>query len=208
MAAKPSKKVTWDEAFAYVGRFLWHWASLERELRRALQASLELGALQSSILSANVQLRDKLNILKTVLDLYGHEKAPGLVKTLNNIGTFSSARNMMAHEFFGVTGDEKAVEFFTTKAKGKLDLPSIRWREAEFEAAYDKINRLKDEVKEGMEAFKRPRASSAFLNQTLPIGGLFGLGSANALSPHFQGLLGFPSPKPQTKRKKPPSEKE
>jgi hypothetical protein len=64
-----------DRAQAHVGRFLWHWALLEGELRRALRRALNLSDLEVRIIASNVQLRAKIDIIRTVINANGPTEA-------------------------------------------------------------------------------------------------------------------------------------
>lgn len=150
----PSTIEQWVLAHANVGRFLFNWAALEQSLHEAIETAFSLNPLCGAILVNNMQLRDKINILKTILDAYGHNDAPSLIKTLDAIGTYSAVRNMVAHEFHAAAGD--SVRFYRMRAKGKFSIPETIWSDADFHAAYDKIDNFKTEIEKKKEAFNPP----------------------------------------------------
>jgi hypothetical protein len=140
MADEPDEKA-WNKTYQSVGEFLFNWAALEGELKNALETALGLDIVSTAIVVANTQLRDKLNILKTAAHLYNPKgKATAVTKILTEIGNYSTVRNMMAHDFFAPTDDGKAVQFYSTKAKGKLSFVPIVWEPKHFDAAYRRVH--------------------------------------------------------------------
>lgn len=156
----------WDFAYASVGKFLCQWAVLESHLNDALAAALDIEGAPMAILRGNVQLRDKLHILRTAVTLYQSEvAAKPLVKVLHKIGNYSTTRNMMAHEAFLPTDAGDAVEFLVIKAKGKLEFPTVVWSSQEFEAAYNEIESLAQSIEAGIDQFKMPRLALTLARQ-------------------------------------------
>lgn len=151
---KGSTLEQWVVAHANVGRFLFNWAALEQKLADALEIGLKLDPIGVAILVGNTQLRDKLNILKTLAHVYDHAQSREIIKTLDAIGNYSTIRNMMAHDLHGARGDK--VQFFRIRAKGRFDMPKTMWSDDDFESAYEKINGLKSALEKGMDVFTSP----------------------------------------------------
>ena len=127
---------------------------LESELKEALKRALGLSGLTATIVIANTQLRNKINILKTAVYLYNNEAtAKPVIKILDAIANYSPVRNMMAHDFFAPTDDGKAVHFYSVKAKGKLNISKDDWEPKHFEAAYRKARMLQIMLKRHRKAF-------------------------------------------------------
>jgi hypothetical protein len=55
--------------FALVGQFLSHWAALEATINNAIQTAYQITSEQAAVLTQNMQLRDKINVLRTVCHL-------------------------------------------------------------------------------------------------------------------------------------------
>jgi hypothetical protein len=52
-------------AYALIGQFLKRWSNLEQQIHEAIGAALGLDETRRYILCANLQLRDKINVLRT-----------------------------------------------------------------------------------------------------------------------------------------------
>lgn len=127
---------------ALVGTFLQMWSFLEAELNDTVQAALGLGNLEAVVVSKNVQLRDKIHIVKTMIGLRFRENSDdhkNFRKLLEDVRNASADRNMIAHEMFGPDEDGDGVEFLITRAKGKLTFPKTKWSISEFEEKYSTL---------------------------------------------------------------------
>lgn len=105
-----------------------------------------------------MQLRDKIHVLRITADLYlvdSDAVKKALDKMLVDISEYSATRNMMAHTMFGATDDGLGVQFMVVKAKDKLDFPTVVWGEADFLAAYKKIDFLTGQVEFLTQSFHR-----------------------------------------------------
>src|SRR5882757_6550613 len=88
-------------SFALVGQFLQRWALTERELHNCIREALDLSNINTLIVTKNIQLRDKINILNTCVAETAYlpdaeVKAVRLV--IEDFSSFSLVRNMMAHD--------------------------------------------------------------------------------------------------------------
>lgn len=176
--------------FGMVGEFLWHWATLEREMQKALALALELDLRQTLILSSNTQLRDKINILKTAASTANRRNATAAIKLLNEIANQTPKRNMMAHDFFYPSPKTPAVQFHAIKAKGHFDLPVTLWTPDDFQAAYDQIEGLRDRLEQLRSAFRPRRTREA---QRV-------LETFHGILAHASADEDFPSRPPQSRR--------
>lgn len=139
----------YDTAFWLVGRFMFQWALLESELNNGLEKLLGLAALEGTIVVANLQLRSKIHIAKTLIHLCEAETAWGkaAVKDIGSIGDLADEwRNVVAHNIFGP--DPNGVKFLTVKAKGKLTFPGTVWTKDQFNEVGLKIGALRKRVEE------------------------------------------------------------
>jgi hypothetical protein len=129
---------------------------MELCLHDAIGAALKLDSLMQFILCANIQLRDKLNLLRTIVDVSDIPKGmrEHFAKGLKELTDYSPVRNMMAHDPFEPNPNGDGVIFSAVKAKGKFDLPPIEWNIQKFQdeqkivAEYAKdLIRLRDKLR-------------------------------------------------------------
>ena len=109
-------------AYALVGQFLQAWSAMELALRDAIGAGLDIEAVKLQIISSNLSFRDKVNILRTLVDVFflsEDEKAQAKSK-LQKLSEDSAKRNMIAHALFRADATKTGVEFLTVKARGNL----------------------------------------------------------------------------------------
>jgi len=188
---------------------------MEGNLREALQKALNLTSLQAVIVASNVQLRDKIYILRTSLHLttaLSKKQSDHFNRVLINISEYSHKRNMIAHDEFMDDKKGDGVSFMAIKAKGKLKLPQEDWSIADFEEAYVTIDGFAKEIAKLTKALDGDALADALMGEGAisTLGGLFGQGFGGLLYPPAQGTLlsdiGLASPKkePQT----PPSSEE
>lgn len=123
-------------------------------MQKAIAVALDLDLRETAIVCANIQLRDKLNILRTAASVANHRNAKKAAKILTEIGDLTPRRNMMAHDFFFPSPKEPAVQFSVIKAKGKFDMPATLWTVDQFYEAYEKIDDLIDRLSKCRGAFK------------------------------------------------------
>lgn len=88
--------------FALVGHFLQTWATMELCINDAIGHALRLRPLMQFCLCANMQLRDKLNVLNTLVDISSltDTERKHFSSTLNSLIHYSTNRNMVAHDPF------------------------------------------------------------------------------------------------------------
>lgn len=183
------------------------WASLEFQLNNAVERFLGLKGIHGAILSHNIQIRDKQNIIRTFFDLYcGNDKAwmKSACKVMERIGSCNSDRNTVAHTPF-VPRDNGSVEFLVVKAKGRLDIPTVIWSQDAFDAKEAEMEDLSRELDGLMdECIKRRNARIAqkpSLNPFLSFAGLPTLDNpAPGILSSLANLLpaGLDSPEPTT----------
>ena len=126
---------------ALVGYYLQAWALMEWRLNEFISGALRLVSLEATIVTKNIQFRDKIHIAKTLVDLRLHDepKCEAYTTMLNSLAGLSPDRNMVAHDMFGPEGD--GVRFYVSKAKGKLSFPNTVWT---FDTFVQKTNELRD----------------------------------------------------------------
>jgi hypothetical protein len=194
----PTDKTT--QAQLLVGRFLYYWAFLEAEINTSLGKALGLTSAETFIVTRNMAFQSKVNVLKTFINFQGNSKwGIALTKALSEAaGLAESARNIIAHEPFGVSDDGQAVEFIRIVARGELKFPEIIWTPAKFNDAYEQMEVLGRTLADNIPNVELLRAAvAANLRTVAPAGGLFGLGTFPQ-SPTVQGLLGSSPFNPQS----------
>jgi hypothetical protein len=168
--------------YALVGRFLQNWSFVEAGLRDAITKALGLSRLQGIWVCANISFRDKINILKTAIDVMpGHSATAkaDMKKLLDNIAGHSPVRNMIAHDMFFPSADGRTVDFFVVKAKGKFEIPDEVWDVARFEQEYALLAGWATDLKGITTTLSHSRLAEAIMNRMANTGiataGLHGL---------------------------------
>ena len=112
-------------ALTLVGLYLRSWSVMESSLNHAIERAFRLSSLEGAILTKNTQFRDKIHILKTIIDtrVVDQDVAAGHKTTLNQISNLAPDRNMVAHDAFSHTDDGDGVKFYVIKAKGSISIP-------------------------------------------------------------------------------------
>jgi hypothetical protein len=142
--------------YALVGRFLSEFAELETCLNMALQAAMKLHDLIRFILCANITVREKVSILRAIVDIseWPEEERNHFKSVLSDIlEKCVPSRNMIAHEMFRPDATGKGVEFLRVKAKSGFELPSLVWTIADFQRQGEIVEHLATEVARLVEKF-------------------------------------------------------
>jgi hypothetical protein len=160
--------------------------------------------LTAAVLTHNLQVRDKQNIIRTFFDLYGAadpEWVKAATKAMDRLGKCNNDRNIVAHTAFAPkpNGD---VEFFIVKAKGRLQLPEVIWTQADFDAKETEMEAVRARLEELVEdCLKRkdaatPRARNALIGLFEPSPDSPAPGLLSALEHQHQEGLDAPAPNP------------
>jgi hypothetical protein len=137
------------QSLALVGDFLRRWSNMEQTMHLAISAATKLEPLMNTIICANLTMREKLNILLTLVDtsnIEPSERKAAFKSMLRKIGEYASSRNMIAHNFFLPGASAPSVVFMPIKAKGNFDAPNVIWHEADFKREYEKIDAFAKEL--------------------------------------------------------------
>lgn len=135
---------------ALVGEFLRRWSEMEGAIHAALAVAMNLDDTMRAILCANIQFRDKLAILQTVVyvsTLEASEKER-ISEMLTDLSDYVPKRNLMAHTTFRPDENGAGVLFLPVKAKRKLSQPKEVWTAAQFADEYKNIDVFKDRLTE------------------------------------------------------------
>lgn len=189
---------TEQRAYLAVGEFMAYFADMEFQLNLALRSLLNLGLLEASVITSNIDVRTKVYIVKTALNMRPITEGDWLKnarKELEAIVKVAEKRNILAHNSF--TPREDGVEFFYVKAKGTLSLPDEIWSYETFDSLYGEMHRLRDAIIEMTKTLKTHPASTLLA----AIGESFG-DMDPALKPTIAQLL-FGDAKPEDERDPP-----
>jgi len=189
----------YTRVFAYVGRFFGQWATMEAEINRAIGKALKLDLLQQTILTAEVDLSRRIQILRTAIKL-----SPMTDEDRKNIGERLTdllnnkvrIRNIIAHNLFHITEDRKGIRFFYTKVKGTLTLDPVVYSFEFLETLADYLHDTTS-LLESVDEKIIPPISAEFIRALSQIG-----------TPPTGGLLGTYLPSPSLSLQEADKEKE
>ena len=139
-----------------MGCYLYHWAFMEDDLNDAISASLDLDVFQSTIVSKNLQFRNKLKIFRTLVSLsfISHDDRAKFDKVAIRMGDYSNDRNMIAHDMFGPSEKCDGVHFFAIKASGTLKIPETDWPVKKFLDRIEDLKRASETLKEASHVLR------------------------------------------------------
>jgi hypothetical protein len=149
---------------ALVGRFLQSWSGLEGNLNGTIQVALGLDVLQAAMLANNMQLRDKINFLRSTISLLTIDpEQTEFIATINRISKYSEWRNTVAHQPFLADDKTDGVRFLVFQAKGKINIPETRWSVDDFRKKLEAIKTANNELKTMQDHIIAGRAPNALL---------------------------------------------
>jgi hypothetical protein len=144
--------------------YLQAFALLENKLDGVIERALDLGMLQSNILAKNFDFRKKIVIARVLANL--RQLDPKLIKkSLGSLHEQANERNMVAHDYFTPSDDEKGVKFLTVAAKERLEYPDVTWTVKETEDKIHNFLRLIDSLDELAEKILPPKQESISENK-------------------------------------------
>jgi hypothetical protein len=134
-------------AYALIGQFLKRWSDLEQQIHEAIGAALRLDETRRYILCANLQLKDKVNVLRTLVQQssFPPDVKESTNKELTTILDYPN-RNMIAHEAFEHAPDGDGVVFLPVKAKKEFSRPRDQWSVDKFQEEGKTIAILTEKV--------------------------------------------------------------
>jgi len=186
---------------ALIGTYMMHWATVEAGLNHCIAKALGLNHLQGLIVCKNISLRDKINVLKAVinLEIWSENISKHYIAAVNRLALLSQDRNMIAHDMFVDDDEGNGVKFLVAKAKGKLSIPDVRWTVQHF------IEKWDDLVVLGGEMYKLSKYLETLPTARAGLGPLFSALGFGPLQSHpSQSLPGLMnSATPQTPEQTP-----
>jgi hypothetical protein len=135
-------------AYALVGSFLQTWSFMEGALNSVIGTALSLKITTEAILCQNIQFRDKIHILRTLISIspLPTVEKKRIDRILNKLAEYSKYRNVIAHNPFGPSQVNDGVQFNVIRARGSLQLPELDWAVAQFEEHYQTIVDFSNEL--------------------------------------------------------------
>ena len=120
-------------AFRLVGEFMFFWSTLEAALNTGICRLLGLSGVDAFVVTANVSVRDKIHILRTLTNFYSvnDERLAEAVRTMIAVAAKGDERNFLAHTGF-IPHGPGGVTFNVVKAKGKFSHPTVVWSPGDF----------------------------------------------------------------------------
>jgi hypothetical protein len=137
-----------NAACAKVGRYLYEFALLEREINTSIVQILDLKSDAADVVSHSLDFFKKVNLLKIV----ANETAPKedhdkLHDLFNDIAKLNESRVLMAHGAFEPVPND-GVQFRVTSARsGAVKVRDPLWTKQQFEDAYEKLRKTCESVK-------------------------------------------------------------
>src|SRR5262249_46022524 len=124
------------------------WAQMERALHSTIGFALSIDATKVQILAANINFRNKLSILSTLVDASSAFNTDEKKEHLKTIETFpqNANRNMIAHTAFEPY--QNGVRFEKVKAKKKLEAITEEWDVQDFEGEATKVDEFRTFIEE------------------------------------------------------------
>lgn len=145
-------------ACALVGYYLRCWGFMEASVNWAVQGAFDLDALWGAVVSRNMQLTNKLHILKTMvnLEVYQPDDKGKYQTCLDRIRALAGKdRNIVAHNAFRPDEKGVGVEFYIVKATGKFELPDTVWTIPDVRNKTDELMGICDVLKSLRQWFER-----------------------------------------------------
>jgi len=132
-----------QKAYSAVGEFIYFFAGMEFELNKLFRTLLNLRLLEGSIITSNIDIRTKVYIVKSAVNMIPMKEGDFLKAArsdLESVIKVSEKRNILAHNGFNPTED--GVDFFYFKAKGKVVLADEKWTYDDFDQHIAEMIRL------------------------------------------------------------------
>lgn len=173
--------------FALVGAFLGNWSLLESSINTAIGNGLKLDVMQMFIVTRNIQIAAKLNILKacTSVVLFSDVEKKEFQKLLQQIADYAPKRHMMAHDVFVASEKSDGVEFYHFTARDKVGFVETDWTSEDFDSAIKKLDEFYKEIKKLSEKLKSSHSlraiAEALMKNPAPTDGTISLSSLGHL---------------------------
>lgn len=137
-----------DAACAKVGRYLYEFALLEREINASIVQILDLKSDAADVVSHSLDFFKKVNLLKIVAnETAPKEDVDALQNLFNDIAKLNEGRILMAHAAFEPAAND-GVQFRVTSARGgAVKVRDPLWDKKQFEDVYAKLQRTRESVK-------------------------------------------------------------
>jgi hypothetical protein len=149
-----------------VGRFLYHFSKLEDCINNAIAKLLQLDSNSSEIVTANVEISRRLNIVQTAITSQNARPNEDWLRkeideTFSTMRRLNDERNVIAHSSFEPHPTD-GVQFKRAIAKGELKRADPHWSEEKFESLFSEMERLSNNLGKVLRHIKPYRPSLDF----------------------------------------------
>lgn len=162
-----------QKAYLAVGEFMFHFAGLEFQLNIFLRSLLHLGLLEAQIITSNIDVRTKVYIIQTAINMrpINDDALLATAKAdLKSVISIAENRNILAHHHFTPLDD--GVDFYRVKAKGTLSLPDAKWSYEDFDHFYYEMGRLAQAIIEMNKILVKHPATELLTAMTESLGNM------------------------------------
>jgi len=137
-----------DAACAKVGRYLYEFSLLEREINASIVQILDLKSDAADVVAHSLDFFKKVNLLKIVAnETAPKEDVDALQNLFNDIAKLNEGRILMAHAAFEPAAND-GVQFRVTSARGgAVRVRDPLWDRKQFEDVYAKLQSTRENVK-------------------------------------------------------------
>jgi hypothetical protein len=130
-----------------VGRWLWHFAHIERTLGEGIIRFYRLQGVAGEILAANLDFSRKVNIVQTMAVKNEGDPVKTVDALCSEIRAINDERQIVAHTLFEpATNGSVRFRRATAKRRVKMDLAEWTWTPARFASDYIKMSRINTEL--------------------------------------------------------------
>ena len=137
-----------------VGRYQYNFSKIERALDVGIARALDLNEGAALIVCANMDLKKKIDTVKSIIRLQFNDEDRSIEKLLNKIsGINSPDRQTVIHSSFESNGDD-GVTFTRIVARGELEKKPIIWTLKDFENNFSKMEKAAVELEKLVQNLK------------------------------------------------------
>jgi hypothetical protein len=156
------------------------WTHLEYEITRGIQRVFGLIYIEGAIITGNIQVRDKISILRTAVEFYSRDRMSNewraeAVRLFTKIADIVPDRNLVAHTYFEPT-DDGDIRFVRVRAKTAINEVQEIWTEeivnakcAEMNVCMYDLAQLMGELLHREGRYLEPRSPNGLLDPLTPL---------------------------------------
>ena len=144
------EEISPERCFTLVGRFMFEWALIERQVDNVITAAFNFTLLQSTLITITLSVEQKIDVMARLTNLssLGESHKIHYKVVMKDLSDLKNIRNIVAHCVFFPTDNKKAVKFLRVKkGKGTLQFPLEEWSEEDFLNHFEKLHISTTELK-------------------------------------------------------------